>query len=199
MEEKITTTKMVAVTNRDNGEVFAKLSGGRMIDFNRGQTKKVSLDDLAEINSTEGGRVLLREYLVIGDKAALDFLEMQPEPEYYYSEKEIKKLLTEGSLDQLEDCLNFAPEGVLNLLKDMALEMEIPDVRKRKLIAQKTGFNIDNILQVKAALDVETGETGDKEEKKTRKAEPINSEPKRKSTPIAAKTEYPEYKVVSTK
>lgn len=199
MEEKITTTKMVAVTNRDNGEVFAKLSGGRTIDFNRGQTKKVSLDDLAEINSTEGGRVLLREYLVIGDKAALDFLEMQPEPEYYYSEKEIKKLLTEGSLDQLEDCLNFAPEGVLNLLKDMALEMEIPDVRKRKLIAQKTGFNIDNILQVKAALDVETGETGDKEEKKTRKAEPINSEPKRKSTPIAAKTEYPEYKVVSTK
>lgn len=199
MEEKITTTKMVAVTNRDNGEVFAKLSGGRTIDFNRGQTKKVSLDDLAEINSTEGGRVLLREYLVIGDKAALDFLEMQPEPEYYYSEKEIKKLLTEGSLDQLEDCLNFAPEGVLNLLKDMALEMEIPDVRKRKLIAQKTGFNIDNILQVKAALDVETGETGDKEEKKTRKAEPIKSEPKRKSTPIAAKTEYPEYKVVSTK
>jgi hypothetical protein len=99
MEEKITTTKMVAVTNRDNGEVFAKLSGGRTIDFNRGQTKKVSLDDLAEINSTEGGRVLLREYLVIGDKAALDFLEMQPEPEYYYSEKEIKKLLTEGSLD----------------------------------------------------------------------------------------------------
>lgn len=99
MEEKITSTKVVSVTNRDNGGVTCMLSSGRSISFNKGETKKVSLDDLLELNSTDGGALLIKEYLVINDKDAITALELSTEPEYYYTEKEIRKLLQEGTLD----------------------------------------------------------------------------------------------------
>lgn len=198
MEEKISSVKMVSVTNRDNGEVFAKLSNNRIIDFNKGQTRKVPLDDLIEINSSAGGRVLLRDYLVIDDKEALELLELNPEPEYYYSEKEIRKLLIDGSLDQLEDCLNFAPGGVLDLLKDIALELELPDIRKRKMISEKLGFNIDSILLARKELSREADESKKDAPKKERKAETIKvNSPTRKAEPVAAEPKkFPEYKII---
>lgn len=199
MEEKITSTKVVSVTNRDNGGVTCMLSNGRSISFNKGETKKVSLDDLLELNSTDGGALLIKEYLVINDKDAITALELRTEPEYYYTEKEIRKLLQEGTLDQLEDCLNFAPEGVIDLLKDVALEIELPDVRKRKLIAQKTGWNIDSILYVKAALNAESKDEN-KEDKPIRKSSLVETTSGRKAEPIKAEQKtntYPEYKVIS--
>ena len=199
MEEKITSTKVVSVTNRDNGGVTCMLSNGRSISFNKGETKKVSLDDLLELNSTDGGALLIKEYLVINDKDAITALELNTEPEYYYTEKEIRKLLQEGTLDQLEDCLNFAPEGVIDLLKDVALEIELPDVRKRKLITQKTGWNIDSILYVKAALNAESKDEN-KEDKPARKSTPVETTSGRKAEPIKSEQKtsaYPEYKVIS--
>ena len=199
MEEKITSTKVVSVTNRDNGGVTCMLSNGRSISFNKGETKKVSLDDLLELNSTDGGALLIREYLVVNDKDAITALELSTEPEYYYTEKEIRKLLQEGTLDQLEDCLNFAPEGVIDLLKDVALEIELPDVRKRKLIARKTGWNIDSILYVKAALNAESKDEN-KEDKPTRKSTPVETTSGRRAEPIKSEPKtsaYPEYKVIS--
>jgi hypothetical protein len=52
--------------------------------------------------------------------------------------------------------LNFAPEGIIDLLKDIALEIELPDSRKRALIKDKIGFNIDNILLVNKELKTES-------------------------------------------
>ena len=201
MEDKILNMKMVSVTNRDNGGVTCRLSNNKRISFNIGETKKVPLDDLIELKSSDGGAAALREYLVINDKEALRILELSPEPEYFYTKTEIKQLLENGTLDQLEDCLNFAPEGVLDLLKDIALDMELPDTRKRKLISQKLGFNIDHILNTKELLNTEP-EKENKTEEKVRKSAPITSEePKRKSNPITTqpKSVYPEYKVVETK
>ena len=55
----------VSVTNRDNGGVTCLLSNGRTISFNRGETKKVNLDDLLELKSSDGGARLLEEYLLL--------------------------------------------------------------------------------------------------------------------------------------
>ena len=202
MIEKTTTTKMISVTNRDNGEVACLLSNGRVINFNQGQTKNVSLDDLLELKSTDGGTCLLKEYLVINDKDALAALDMEDvEPEYYYSEKEVRKLLSEGTLEQLEDCLNFAPGGVIDIVKDIALEIELPDTRKRKLLMEKIGFDLDSVLRVKQVLD--TPAPTKEDTKKERKATPVTVDnsgaPKRKAAPVVSeiKKEIPEYKVVS--
>ena len=74
---------------------------------------------------------------MIDDNETLDSLNMgNQEPEYFYTEADVKKLLLEGTLDQLEDALNFAPEGVLKLIQDIAVAIEVPDTRKRKMISE---------------------------------------------------------------
>ena len=97
--------------------------------------------------------------------------------------------------------MNFAPEGIIDLLKDIALEIELPDSRKRALIKDKIGFNIDNILLVNKELKTESLKDAKKDEEKVRKATPIETEknPKRKSAPIsqAKEPKIPDYKVIS--
>ena len=72
------------------------------------------MEELKQLQYVSGGDYLLKHCLLINDEDALEVLNMRNlEPEYFYTEDIIKKLLEEGTLDQLEDCLNFAPDGVV--------------------------------------------------------------------------------------
>lgn len=188
MIEKTTTVQYVKVTNRNNGYTGYTLTNGQKRLFNIGETKQISIDELRELSQIDGGEYMLRNYLIVEDKTALDFLNIDPEPEYYYTEKEIKVLLEEGTLDQLEDALNFAPQGVIDLIKDISIKIELPDVRKRKMILDKTGFSIDNAITVNRIINTDSEEAS------------VEAEVKRKSVPIQ-KQEAParksKYTVVS--
>ena len=173
MENRTTETTYVEVTNRNNGTTGYTLNSGMERIFNINETKKIPLEELQEVEAMPGGEYLLRNYLMIKDKTALDYLNVEPEPEYFYTENEIKELLLNGTLDQLEDCLNFAPQGVLDILKDKAVSLEIPDMRKRDLISKKLGFNIDNAIKIEKAFK-EDSTLNNKE----------TTTPERKSTPV---------------
>lgn len=192
METRTTEMSYVTVTNRNNGTTGYTLQNGVRRQFQIGQSRKVDLEELRELAAIPGGEYILQNYLIINDKTALDYLNIAPEPEYFYTEKEIKELLLNGTLDQFEDCLNFAPQGVIDLVKSMAIDLKLPDVRKRELIFEKTGFNVTNALNVNAVLDAESEKSVDKP-KAERKAQPITAvtEPTRKAAP-------PKYNVVST-
>lgn len=192
METRTTEMSYVTVTNRNNGTTGYTLQNGVRRQFQIGQSRKVDLEELRELAAIPGGEYILQNYLIINDKTALDYLNIAPEPEYFYTEKEIKELLLNGTLDQFEDCLNFAPQGVIDLVKSMAIDLKLPDVRKRELIFEKTGFNVTNALNVNAVLDAESEKPVDKP-KVERKAQPITAvtEPTRKVAP-------PKYNVVST-
>ena len=188
---------IVSVTNRNNGFTGYTIPDLNITrTFNIGETKKISLDELKQLQFVEGGDYLLKHCLIINDKNALEVLNMSDvEPEYFYTEAEIKELLTNGSLDQLEDALNFAPEGVIEIIKSMAIKMELPDTRKRKIISDKTGLNIDNAIMVNEVMKEEHSDVTEKAETKVRKAAPINAgsaaTPARKAEPMSR------YKVVS--
>lgn len=189
---------MVNVTNRDSGYVgYAIPDRGIRRNFAPGETKKISIDELKELSYLPGGEFTLRELLVVGDSNALDSLNIEVEPEYFYTEEQIKDILFYGSLDQLEDTLNFAPEGVINLIKQIAVEEKLPDVRKRDMISKMTGFNINNAILVNQIMDAEPAEGDNKaEDKPVRKA----NGPVRKATAPAAperKAELPKYKVTT--
>lgn len=192
METRTTEMSYVTVTNRNNGTTGYTLQNGVRRQFQIGQSRKVDLEELRELAAIPGGEYILQNYLIINDKTALDYLNIAPEPEYFYTEREIKELLLNGTLDQFEDCLNFAPQGVIDLVKSMAIDLKLPDVRKRELIFEKTGFNVTNALNVNAVLDAESEKPVDKP-KVGRKAQPITTvaEPTRKTAP-------PKYNVVST-
>jgi hypothetical protein len=177
MTQETSTKNIVSVTNRNNGRTTYILPNGTYREFNLGQTRQLDLDELKELRDCDGGEYLLKNFLIINDKTALDYLDLHTEPEYFYTKAEIEELLANGSLDQLEDCLNFAPEGVIELVKDVAIKTELSDTRKRKLIQEKTGFSIDNAIMVNTVLaDSSDAEAAPKIAE--RKAQPIQVEEK---------------------
>lgn len=184
---------IVNVTNRDAGQVVYSLPDrGIKRTFNAGESKKIELEELRQLSYATGGEFLLKNCLVVNNTDALSALNIEVEPEYFYTEAEVKTLLTTGTLDELEDCLNFAPEGVIDLVKKIAVDEEIPDTRKRKLITEKTGFSIDNAINVNHIMSEETEETVEAPTK-TRKAAPLKTVA---STPVR-KAAASKYKVVS--
>lgn len=186
--------EMVIVTNRNNGYTGYQIPDtGVSRNFAPGESKRISKEELMQLSYIEGGEYLLKNYLIVNNDKTLEELNISVQPEYYYTEEEIKELLTAGSLDQLEDTLNFAPDGVIEIIKDMAVKMELPDTRKRKMISEKTGFNIDNAIRVNVVM-AEDQIKDEHSEPIERKASPINVEsdtPQRKAAPIK------KYKVVT--
>lgn len=186
--------EMVIVTNRNNGYTGYQIPDtGVSRNFAPGESKRISKEELMQLSYIEGGEYLLKNYLIVNNDKTLEELNISVQPEYYYTEEEIKELLTTGSLDQLEDTLNFAPDGVIEIIKDMAVKTELPDTRKRKMISEKTGFNIDNAIRVNEVM-AEDQIKDEHNEPIERKASPINVEsdtPQRKAAPIK------KYKVVT--
>lgn len=189
--------KLVKVRNRNSGGTgyfFDTFGGQGRRYFAPNEEKLISLDELKQLSYTPGGEYILKNCLVINDQSALEALNMEVEPEYFYDEATIKDILLNGSYDQLEDTLNFAPDGVIDMIKKFAVELEIPDVNKRKMISEKTGLSIDNAIRVNQVMAEDTSEEA-KEEAPKRKAAPVTtSTPQRKTTPSDSK-----YKVVTPK
>lgn len=189
--------RLVPVRNRNNGSTSYTLKeDGIFRLWNRpGEVKNISIEELKKANYIPGASYILKNLLIIEDAEALSYLDMEVEPEYSYTDEDIKNILLSNesdALDRLEDFLNFSPEGGIEILKQLAVELEIPDTRKRKMISEKTGFNIDNAIYVnKVMADDEPAE-----EKKVakRKAAPLGEETK-SSTP--ARKAVPKYNVTS--
>ena len=188
---------LIKVKNRYSGTVGYTIPelGNLHRSFSKGETKEITMDELRKLSYISGGKVLLQNYLIVQNQDALkELLSDDVEPEYYYGEEEIKKLLLTGSNDQLLDCLEFAPEGVIGLVKDLAVSLKINDISKRNIILEKTGFNVTNAI----AINEETIEGEGEETKSSRRSAPVTVEksdeaPKRR---VAAPQQY---NVVSNK
>ena len=153
------------------------------------------MDELRKLSYISGGKLLLQDYLIVQNQDALkELLSDDVEPEYYYGEEEIKKLLLTGSNDQLLDCLEFAPEGVIGLVKDLAVSLKINDISKRNIILEKTGFNVTNAI----AINEETIEGEGEEVKSSRRSAPVTVE-KSDETPKRRVAAPQQYNVVSNK
>ena len=59
------------------------------------------------------------------------------------SEEQIVDLIKNGSLDAFLDCLDYAPVGVIDLLKKYAVSLPMNDIKKRQALKEKTGFDVD--------------------------------------------------------
>ena len=181
----------ITVINRDNGTVGYTVPDLNNLhrSFQPREKKIVTMEELRKLSYLPGGEYLLKNCLILDNQDAISELIGTVEPEYFYSEKEIKELLDNGSLDQLEDCLDFAPKGVIDLLKQIAIDTELNDIRKRALIFHKTGFNITKAIEINS---LEKDNKKDSEENKVRKAAPV-AEPQVKTR----KAGIPAYKIIS--
>ena len=188
---------LIKVKNRDSGTVGYTIPelGNLHRSFSKGETKEIPMDELRKLSYISGGKILLQNYLIVQNQDALkELLSDDVEPEYYYGEEEIKKLLLTGSNDQLLDCLEFAPEGVIGLVKDLAVSLKINDISKRNIILEKTGFNVTNAI----AINEETIEGEGEEAKSSRRSAPVTVE-KSDETPKRRVAAPQQYNVVSNK
>ena len=142
----------IKVLNRDNGAIvytIPEMNGLRRI-YQSGEIKEVSFEELEKLSYLPGGKEILADSLVILDnKEAINLLLGAIEPEYFYTADDIIKLMKTGSIDEFLDCLDFAPEGVTELIKTLAVQLPLNDVAKREAIYNKLGFNVDNAIRIR--------------------------------------------------
>lgn len=154
--------KMVKVINKFNGIVgYDVPDKGIHRNFYPNESKEISFEELESLSFMPGGDVILKNYLEIVDEDVAETLfNEKPEPEYHYSKEDVKKLLTTGTLDQFLDCLDFAPDVIKNMIKDLAVELPLNDMAKRQAIQDKLGFDVTKAIEIKnTKYDGETEET----------------------------------------
>lgn len=172
-------SKKVRIINRSgNGTVFYTIPdmGNLNRVFQDGQEKIITYEEIRKLSYVPGGMGLLKEYLIIDDKQVLDELNFDPEPEYYYTKEDIIKLMQTGTLDEFLDCLDFAPEGVKESIKTIAVDLPLNDVAKRRAIEEKLGFSVDNAIRIKQQTEQEESEPVSKSGTKRRAAAPSKAE-----------------------
>ena len=165
-------------------------------EFRPGEIKSVTGSELIQLSYRPGGRRIIENYLLINNEEVLDGLNMEVEPEYKLDEAGVVKLLKDGSEDQLIDCLNFAPEGVKDLVKAVALAMPLNDLNKCKIIKDMLGYDVLFVRSTNEQIAKESGaETAPAPAKKRRVAS-TSSATKQTTTTAKRKTRKvatPEY------
>lgn len=140
---------IIKVTNRDSGSVgYTVAEMGIHRKFQKGEVKEIRMEELRKLSYLPGGQAIINDCLIIHNEEALKELNPDYEPEYFYTEADIRELLLKGTEAQFLDCLDFAPEGVIELVKQLAVELKINDLAKREAIFKKTGFNVTRAIQI---------------------------------------------------
>ena len=163
------TNKTVILQNRSRSTVVYKLDNPPVRrQFAPGQSYKISMEELEALSYRPGGDTMLRNYLVIkNDPDQIKETIGEVEPEYF--------------LDK---------EGVIELVKQQAIDLPVFDARKRKAIKDKTGLDVDMALvHIQQAAEDDDEIVSD--EPKQRRVSTTQTTNGRRSTP--------NYKVVTPK
>jgi len=107
--------------------------------------------------------------------------------------EQVKELILNGSLDEWLDCLDFAPEGVIDLVKELSIEL--PAVDTRKIQAFKEKKNVDLASAIKIRQEEKAEEEAQKmtvnTERRTQKAKEVE----KPAAPTARRTSGSKYTV----
>jgi hypothetical protein len=139
---------MYNVKNRSAGVATYRIPElGIRRSFAPGETKQISEEELEKLTYRPGGMAMLANFLQIQSAEGLQKVGLRPEPEYHMSEQDVVNLLKSGSIDEFLDCLDFAPPGVIDLIKKYSVTLPLADIAKRQALKAKTGFDCDAALK----------------------------------------------------
>lgn len=141
---------------------------------------RVKAGELRELSYQLGGIDILQNYIRVCNRSlALEFgIDMNDQVEYNWTEADVDRCLLNDDIDVLLDALDFAPDGIKQLIVDRAIKLEIPDVNKRQAIKDAMGTDITSAIENRHAYD-------DQEETEEKKPA------RRRRTPSAAEAESP--------
>lgn len=173
------------VKNRSAGTVLYSIPEDHVRRrFMPGETKRICYEELLHLSYQPGGREMMANFLQIQSEGVPKSLGIKTEPEYYMSEQDVIDLLKTGSLAQFLDCLDFAPAGVIELVKKFAVDLPLADYDKRQALKNKTGFDVD------AAISNSGSEVDSKAEAEEKAAAAAPASGRRTNVSYSANTEH---------
>lgn len=173
------------IVNCETGYILT--SSGHSRRLMPGVVMRVPASELRELFYQPGGSILLQNYIHVGNAdLCKEFGVPEDMIEYNWTAEDIKKALTEDPIEVLLDALDFAPQGVIEAIKDDAVSLEINDKAKIDAISKKTGIDIDAAIKNKHAYD-ENGDTDVTEKPKQRRTTSTTTRKRRSTTTKAAK------------
>jgi hypothetical protein len=180
---------MFNVKNRSTSVVVYRIPESNLRrEWAPGEVKRIPFGELEKLTYQPGGRELIANFLQIMENEVTDDLNVHREPEYNMSEEQVRDLILSGSIDAFLDALDFAPIGVIDLIKTMSVQLPITDMAKREALKAKTGFDVDKAIE------------NDRASKEDDKKETIADKPAERrvteSTPAGRRTSGSAYKVV---
>jgi hypothetical protein len=129
--------------------------------FAPGEVKRLTFEELQKLSYQPGGRELMANFLQIKSEGIINTLNIPAQPEYYMTESQIVDLLKTGSKEAFLDCLDYAPIGVIDLIKKFAVSLPLTDYEKRQALKAKTGFDVDEAIKNENADKAEEEGTGE--------------------------------------
>lgn len=180
---------MFNVKNRSTSVVVYRIPESNLRrEWAPGEVKRIPFGELEKLTYQPGGRELIANFLQIMENEVTDDLNVHREPEYNMSEDQVRDLILNGSIDAFLDALDFAPLGVIDLIKTMSVQLPITDMAKREALKAKTGFDVDKAIE------------NDRASKEDSKKETIADKPVERrvteSAPAGRRTSGNAYKVV---
>lgn len=140
--------ELVTVENRTAGKIVYQIPDRHIRrELAPRQSIRVPKEEVEALSYTAGGLDLIRNHLLVKDEQVLDELNIHREPEYYMNADNVAKLIREGSLNEFKDALDFAPDGVKDMIKDLSVQMPLNDFSKRQALKEMTGFDVDAAIQ----------------------------------------------------
>lgn len=148
-----------SVINRSASQVVYNIPDwGIRRSFAPGETQKIPYKELVKLTFQPGGKKLLVSFLQVEADEVLESFNMNVQPEYFMDDKQIIELIKNGSYEAFLDCLDYAPTGVIDLLKKYSVEVPLSDYNKREAMKAKLDFDVDKALANKKAEEAETAE-----------------------------------------
>lgn len=137
------------VINRSDGNVVYSLPelNIRRV-FVPGESKDLSEQELNALWQIDGGASLLRNELMVQDEEWVNKVMPYAPIEYFWKIEDVDKCILEDSLDLFKETLDYAPTGVIDLIKTRAWQLPMTDLNKMEALKQKTGFDTLKAIEV---------------------------------------------------
>lgn len=189
--------KKYRIKNRSASIVVYKIpEKGIRREFAPREVKLIPYSELVDLMFQPGGKEMMMDFLQLDDDQLINSFNMPVENEYYMSENQVADLIKTGSYDAFLDCLDYAPIGVIDIVKRLAVSMPMTDMRKAQALKEKTGFDLEAALKNAKAEKEDEGEILE-DTSKQRKTSSASTGRRTSTNYKTVEKTTPNYKVVS--
>lgn len=107
-------------------------------------TKVLTFHEIYMLNNIQGGPQIIFDNLQIKDNEVREALDLPTDPEFDYDVDKVRKLVQEGTQDEILDALDFGPFYIAQWMKTIIVSEGLNDYSKRKFFEGLFRMDLDN-------------------------------------------------------